>query len=324
MVTAPAEPDVLVISRVVLDSFEGPPPHEVLGGSGFWAAVGAATVADGVALTCRVGEDFEPHRRTMERLGIDTGALLVDGPTTPRTLITYPVGEHRHEEWLPDWAGHVAMRTMHPEGPEPARSARAYYVFRDHHPGFWQPVLDHVRVTGTPLMWEIPGRLCVPEPSSETLTVLAATDVLSINAEEADALVGPLSPVETVAALRALGPDVVALRRGGAGSVVADATGAWEVSPADVTVVDPTGGGNAWSGAFLAAWVRDHDVPAAAVAATGAAAAAIERTGPPVDRRTARQRAAALAATVTVRPLPSGPQPQSQPQPSTTRPGDTR
>ncbi|OUZ11941.1 hypothetical protein BHE97_03440 [Aeromicrobium sp. PE09-221] len=297
-----SRPEILVISRLVLDEFKDS-GQVALGGSGFWAAFGAAVVSDSVQLASRVGDDLDPWRDDLIGLGIGTDALLLDGAQTSRTLISYPEPEQRLEEPLPDWTAHVRMRAMLTDLPEPIRSPLAYYVFRDHHPGFWPPLLQHAEHTGTPIMWELPATLCTPGLDERTRDVLAQTTIVSLNEQEAHAIFGDLGPEAVITALRTLGPRVIVLRRGARGSIIGDDDQILHAGPADVTAVDPTGGGNAYSGAFLAAWVRGHGLADAARIATGAAACAIEQTGHPADRATARSRATTLAATVEIRPL---------------------
>ncbi|WP_293781449.1 carbohydrate kinase family protein [uncultured Aeromicrobium sp.] len=301
----PARPDILVISRIVLDQFADT-GRVTLGGSGFWAAFGAAIIADAVQIASRVGDDLDSWRDALIRLGIGTDALIRVNSATSRTLISYPQPERRVERPLPDWAAHVRMRTMLNDVPEPLRSPRAYYVFRDHHRGFWPPLLRHAERLGVPLMWELPPTVCTPGLDAPTREVLARTTIVSLNEAEARSIFGDIDPVAAVAALRDLGPQVVVLRRGGRGSIVAGEGQILRVGPAAVTVADPTGGGNAYSGAFLAARTTGRSLAEAARIATGAAACAIEQSGHPPDRATARARAAALATTVQINSLTGG------------------
>jgi sugar/nucleoside kinase (ribokinase family) len=287
------QPDVLVVSRVVLDDLhprEGEATLGVLGGSGFWAAFGAALVSDEVALTCRVGSDFAPYYEALDRLGIRADGLVETGELTSRTVVTYPQGEERHEDPIPDWDAHVAMRTMESEFPAPVRRPRSYYVFRGWHPGFWEGLLPVVRESGAPMLWEIPGAICLPEYSQRIATVLADTAVLSINLEEASSLCGAGGELELIAALHALGAPVVALRRGSRGVIASDGCRVIEAyPPAGSAPVDVTGAGNAFSGAFLAEFRRTSgDVTAAVTAAMAASATAIAQVGPPADLATAR------------------------------------
>ncbi|MGB4136161.1 MAG: carbohydrate kinase family protein [Microbacterium sp.] len=299
------QPDVLVVSRLVLDDLhlpDGSVSTGIPGGSGFWAAFGAALVADEVALTCKVGGDADPYRELLERLGVRTdGFVRVERPTS-RTIVTYPRGEERHERPLPDWEAHVAMRTMAEEFPESVASPHGYYVFRGWHPGFWEGLLPVVRERDVPLLWEIPASICTPAERPRITEVLRDTGILSLNLDEASALCGGTDEDDLLDGLHRLGAPVVAMRRGARGAVVSDGTRIVEALPPEGSVpVDVTGAGNAFSGAFLAEHLRSGgDIGAATSAAMAASAVAISRIGPPHDRTEARQQWAAFRSAVQI------------------------
>lgn len=300
MATA-SPPDVLVLSRIVLDEFEDSSglPTRVLGGSGFWAAVGAALAGASVSIATKVGRGFGPFMDDLHDLGIGTDAIEVTSAPPSVTRITYPEPERRHEEPWPSWQAHVAMRAMLPEVPEPARSARAYYVFRDLHPGFFPPVLEAAAESGAPVLWEIPGVVCAGDLTDELAQVLRRIDILSINQAEARDLVGPHSLDATADALLALGPRVVVLRLGSRGSLVTTWNERHRFESAAATVRDVTGAGNAYSGAFLARYAASEgDLVESAVVATAAAGTVTERVGPPIDLPTGSGRCSVLAGTV--------------------------
>lgn len=287
-------PDVLVISRIVLDDLhheDGRADLGVLGGSGFWAAFGASLVSDQVAVTCKVGDDFEPYYPVLARLGIRSDGLVRRGEHTSRTIVTYPQPGQRHEQPLPSWEEHVAMRTMVDEFPEAVAHPGSYYVFRDFHPGFWEGLLDVVEPQ-VPVLWEIPGAICRPDQRRRVGEVLQRTGLLSINREEAEGLTGKREESAQLAALHDLGARVIALRRGSRGCVTSDGSRCWWATPpAGVEVVDVTGAGNAFSGALIAAWRSNGgDAKAATLAAMAASAVTLTQVGPPADRATARKR----------------------------------
>lgn len=296
---------ITVVSRVVLDEIvdDRSSIKVVLGGSGFWAAYGAAAVVDGVALASRVGADFSPFLPKAVDLGIATMGLLPSKHPTSRTRITYHGDQVRHEEPVGGWEAHLRMRADLPDLPPVMQEAEALYVFRDLPPGFWEPVLERVR-RGATLMWEIPGAVCAAPLTPEAHRVLRATSILSINREEADDLVGPGDERTTLERLLALGPRTVILRLGRRGSIVSDGHRVLAASTAGgAAVVDPTGAGNAYSGAFLAAAISGNDLAECSRTATAVAATAIAQVGPPPDRDHARAEARRLAGTVAVTEL---------------------
>lgn len=278
-------PKVLVVSRIVLDRIfpaPGAAGTTVLGGSGFWAAFGARLVLDDVAVTCKVGPDFHDFIPVMEDLGIRRDGLVSVPRTTSRTDVTYSAGEVRHEEPIPSWDHHCSMRTVSDEFPLSVRQADSYYVFRDFHPGFWSG-FESLKDGAAPLLWEIPGSVCSPGFKSDVESVLRLTTILSINRDEATALTGRQDILSALVYLHNMGARVVAMTLGASGSVISDGRQYVYVKPpANLTVNDVTGGGNAFSGAFLAAFkAHGGDIVKAGMSATAAASVAISQIGAP-------------------------------------------
>lgn len=287
------QPSVLVVSRVVLDDLhhaDGTKDLGILGGSGFWAAFGASLVTDDAAVTCRVGTDFEPYYPVLERLGIRADGLVRDGDLTSRTVVTYPRPGERHEEPLPSWDAHVAMRTMASEFPASVAQPGAYYVFRAFHPGFWEDFFER-RDPAAPLLWEIPASICDAEHRVQVGEVLRHTDVLSLNEEEAEGLTGHADEVDQLVALHELGAKVVALRLGSRGCITSDGQARYRAAPPPGEAIDVTGAGNTFSGAMIAAWSQaPGDLLNATTAAMAASAVTVAQVGPAKDVADGRSR----------------------------------
>ncbi len=107
------------------------------------------------------------------------------------------------------------------------------------------------------------------------------------NAAEAALLAGTLDPDAQLDALTQI-YDLVLIKRGGAGAVAGAADGPrWSAPAPAVAAIDTTGAGDAFCGAFLAAWLSDGAVEPALAAAVQAGARAVTFLGgrPPADRR---------------------------------------
>ncbi len=104
------------------------------------------------------------------------------------------------------------------------------------------------------------------------LDVIAGTDVLIATLAEGQALTGRVAPAEICAALDV--PTVV-LTLGRDGAVVNGVA----VAAASVTVVDPTGAGDAFCAGFLARWTAGVDAVAAALFGAEVAARALAIVG---------------------------------------------
>lgn len=86
--------------------------------------------------------------------------------------------------------------------------------------------------------------------------VLGVTDVLFLNKEESERLVGRLGAMKNLlAALHALGPKTVVVTDGGRGSFAFDGKFFYQMSIFPVKVVEKTGAGDAFATGFLAATV---------------------------------------------------------------------
>lgn len=116
-----------------------------------------------------------------------------------------------------------------------------------------------------------------------------AVDLLIVNAGEARMLASepasddagdPASASLTALLLRdRLGIDVVVVTIGGAGSIVADATGTRQVAGHRTTVVDTIGAGDAFSGALAAELARRSSLGDALAIATAAGTLAVTKAG---------------------------------------------
>lgn len=285
--------NVTAVSRVVLDEFPGDDGEArvVLGGSGFWAAFGARVWIDGVTIATRTGPDIDPHIPRLQALGIDQSGFVSHPEPTSRTVIRYPRPEEREETSVYGWDHAVRMRAMPADFSGPVANSRAFYVFRGWHPGFWPAMLSLRARTGALLLWEIPEAICVPSELDSIRKVLPFVDVLSLNLQEGRQLLGHRAPDSVVELLHASGVGIVTLRLGADGCLVSDTKRRVRARPApSAEVVDVTGGGNAFSGGFLAALLcRPGDLEGCTRAAMTSAALAIRQIGPPgrVDRRAA-------------------------------------
>ena len=81
---------------------------------------------------------------------------------------------------------------------------------------------------------------------------LDGIDLLFLNRDEAEALVGPLPPAETTEALRVAGADAVVLTLGAAGALAQSDAGVVRVPAVPARIVDVTGAGDSLIAATLA------------------------------------------------------------------------
>jgi sugar/nucleoside kinase (ribokinase family) len=283
------EPYSLVLSHVVLDEIWRPgasQPVEVLGGAGAHAALGQALAYAGSGrstVISGVGADFPPTtRRDLNAAGVDDTGLVAMGAETPRTVITYSNDDTRVE--TPTFGrAHFERCDPSPDMVPRARTApEAVYIFAGLYEPAWS-VLD--QLTSAPgVLWELDASICRPEHTDAIRERSNGVAVVSMNEQELAGLTGGRAVSTLRAAMKEIFPTVeaVALRRGWRGAVIATQEGWWSARPdATTTVSDPTGAGNAFSGALAVEWVRSSgDVARSLRAAMAAAAVTISRPGP--------------------------------------------
>jgi sugar/nucleoside kinase (ribokinase family) len=295
-----------------------------LGGGGAQALLGFLAAAPGAAagLAAGVGADLPPAVPAwLARNGVDaSGLLLAPGAETPHAWQLLEADGRRTEVFRsPAGAARDAM-LLPPLASLPSayRAARAYHLgVHPERPPL--PLLADLRRAagaGGVVSVETFAAAARPVPAAGLAALCAACDVFSPNEGEAASMLfaggGSVprgaddDPTLLTAPFLDAGARVVALRRGTRGAVVHDASGggrgrAWAVPAVPgVEVVDTTGCGNAFCGAFLAA--IQAGAPAERAAAWGCAAASVvaESRGVPAGPAAAlaglvRRRAEALA-----------------------------
>ncbi|KRE72723.1 hypothetical protein ASG77_08650 [Arthrobacter sp. Soil762] len=292
--------DFLVFSHVVIDEIElanGMVQDPYLGGAGAYAAAGAALAAgpNRCAIISGVGTDLPVEAKGwLIDSGIATAGMPAVDAHTPRTVIRYHDDGERTES--PRF-GLDHFTLSEPEMamvPENYQNAKGLYVFKAIDTGFWTDLRAYRARTNCAVLWEIDVAACNPEKRPHVLKQLADVDLLSINQSELDLLYADqpdLTRVQQVDELRAAGVEEVLLRRGAGGATVFGRGGAFAAAPPPGELVDPTGAGNAFGGAYLARWVdTDHKSSEALAAAMAGSAVTIRQYGPPAVSHVHRNR----------------------------------
>ena len=276
-----------MLSHIIIDDLraaDGREQRGLLGGAGTYAVAGMRLVAERVGISCGVGEDFDAlHGRWFRANGIDTAGLEIRGAHTPRSWVIYQREDARTE--TPQFgAAHFATMAPRVEGlPPQYRQARGLYAFCDDDERFWNSLLELRAASGATVLWELHEAAACPDRWRQVARILRRVDIVSLNRAEGRALCGSDEPADVLARLLQAGAGAVALRLGDAGAIVATAAASWHIPAYPTRLRDPTGAGNAFSGALLAGWAGGEDVRIAACGAAAAASFMIEQHGPPAD-----------------------------------------
>lgn len=293
---------IAVLSHVVLDEVHQPgfaaAPAQI-GGAGAYAASGVSlATAPGVSLIVSgVGSaDWALIAQWATARGINPGGLFLCDEHSPRTRIVYDADGERTETPVYGMAHFIAQTPRPRHIPVVPGTLGGVYLFHAHEEPYWRDVAALRARTTAPVLWEISQDSCQPELLSRVRECAGLVDILSINRTEAEALCGE-SRASIASTLAALAP-VVLLRLGAAGSVVFHGGDQLRVPAVPVTVRDQTGGGNAYSGAFLGAFAASGDVAASAARAAVSAAEVVGVIGTPPIGDDARERVRTAAAQV--------------------------
>lgn len=292
-----------------LISPEGRTGSDLFGGNAAFAAVGARlwSGAEEVGILAKSGPAFpEGWLAALERHGIDTGCVIpITEAVDQRTFFSHFADGSRDEGnpeshyralglLLPDGlrgysqpsadAQEAIYRPLRVQGDEIAAGCwpgRAFHCS----PIEWGTTLSCLaaaRAAGVPQITLDPGLWIGRHTLAEIAEVLALCDAFLPSEAEARLLFGPeMSRREMARRLAAAGPPVVALKLGAEGSLVyqreSDSFTAIPAAPA--AVVDVTGAGDAYCGAFAVGLAETGDPVTAARWGAVAASFVIEGFG---------------------------------------------
>lgn len=269
------------------------------GGDTLNVAIAAARLGSSTAYVTRLGDDIfaAELRDLMQREAIDMTALRADrGAPTGLYFVTHGPSGHvftyRRE-------GSAASRML-PADLDPGLIASARFL---HASGISQAISETAAETvaaaismarnagvGVSFDTNFRSRLWTAEKARPVIEAAAAqADILKTSAEDAAALFGLTAPPDVARHLLGLGAKAVIITLGREGVVIATAAGRELIPGRQVSAVDATGAGDAFTGALLAELSRG--VPLARAARFANAAAALSTLGygaiAPLPRRAA-------------------------------------
>ncbi len=292
---------LVVVGSVAYDNIETPlgARDDLLGGSGTYFAL-AASVFTRPAVVAVIGEDFADHDLALLREhGIDlTGLERSSGKT-------FRWGGRYHEDMNTRDTIFTALNVFESFQPKLSVEQRqATFLFL----GNIQPRLqDHVleQVTSPRFVAADTMNLWINTAKPELCNVLRRVDALFVNDEEARQLTGKRSMVLAAKEIQAIGPSLVVIKRGEHGAVVFNENDVFYVPAYPLEkVVDPTGAGDTFAGAFVGYLEATNDltpgnVRKAAVVGSILASFCVEGYGVErlrhIDRASVRERYQAFA-----------------------------
>jgi len=240
---------ILVVGSMAYDTVETPRERRErqLGGAATYFSLAAGPDAD-VRAVAVVGSDFQPeHLQLLADRGVDlTGVVHADGPSF-----------HWSGRYHDDFIERDTLATelgvfadFQPQIPE-AWQTSEYLFLANIHPSLQASVLD--AMPSTRLVALDTMNLWIENTRDDLVALLPRIDVLMVNDSEARLLSGERSLAAAAAAIKAMGPSRVVIKKGEHGALLFGRDSVLSV-PALILpeVIDPTGAGDSFAGGFMA------------------------------------------------------------------------
>ena len=273
------QPAYVAAGGIIIDDIvypDGTTRLGVLGGGATHAAAGMMIWDQRPGILAHTGYDLpETARQRLERDFDTQGLIALDVPQA-RAWQIFEWDGRRTEIFRVD-EPHSFTPDLEPDAvPAAYRAASGVHLLAEANLLLaWRTVFPHAV-----LLWEPEQPFMVAANTNEFRAALPKVDIVSPNWLEAQLVYGFGDPVGLVRAMLDDGAPVVALRMGEAGSVVGMGNTVLKLPSVPVPeIVDQTGAGNTYCGAFLVGWQHTADLETAACYGAVAASFALEVVG---------------------------------------------
>lgn len=255
--------------------------RKAAGGNVLYAGVGTKLAGAQPAVLAPVGRDYpQENLDTLEGAGFALdGCPRVQEPALHLWVLQEGPNQRQLVNWLDSGTneqldprpGHVPDHYLHAESLHVASIPV----------GSQGALVETFAATGRVISLDAP-HLPLDRTGREELEGLLASVTVFLPSRQEVGAVWSLEPgLESCRRLAAFGPEVVVMKMGDTGSLVwsREMEQGWHVPIYPTVVIDTTGAGDAFCGAFCATYTRTRDPRAAAVSGTVAASFVIEGFG---------------------------------------------
>ena len=274
--------DTIVVGHVAIDVNVLPwgVIENALGGAPTYAGLAFAALKKNVGVVSKVGADFlEKFPPIYSKLGLDTEGILVAGEHTTTFENTYDEAGNRKQV-----CKNVAPKISPGDIPAAYSDAQSFYISpiaNEVTPDVLKAIKrksNFIMLDPQGLLREISEDGKVEIKPRELGEFLRYVDIVKIGKEESKVLRGGAK--EVLESLRAMGPKIAILTKGGETSLVLSDDGLVKIEPLKVDAKDLTGAGDVFGAAFLARYINTHNVSESAKFASAAAGLKIRYKGP--------------------------------------------
>ena len=268
---------ILIVGSIALDTIETPVEKRsnVLGGSTTYSLVASGRQSE-VSIVGIVGNDFPSDGHSLyQSYASDLSDLKIAEGTTFRW------GGRYHENWddrdtlFTDLGVFSDFRPVLTE----SNKNRSHILLANIHPELQRSVIqqnqnpDAIIVIDTMNLW-------IETTLSSLEKVLSNSNILLINESEAFLLTNENDINNSARSLLKMGPEIVVIKKGSRGAELFSLTEQRAGDAFPVTnVVDPTGAGDVFAGAFVASLANEDSKEPALLYASASASISIESFG---------------------------------------------
>ena len=268
---------ILIVGSIAIDTIETPfeKKSDVLGGSTTYSLVASGKKTD-VSVVGIIGNDFPNEGYSLYRSYADDLSDLktADGKT-------FRWGGRYHENWDDRDTLFTELGVFLDFNPilSESNKNRSHILLANIHPELQYSVIlqnqnpDAVIVVDTMNLW-----IETTLPSLEK--VISSSNILLINESESFLLTKEKNIKDAAIALLSMGPEMVVIKKGSKGAELFSDKDHIEIGAFPVTnVVDPTGAGDVFAGAFIASLAAKESSESALLSASASASISIESFG---------------------------------------------
>lgn len=243
---------LLVVGSVAFDAIETPfgKTDKILGGAGTFIGLASSILDTDVSLVSVVGGDFPQEYLdllTSKNINIDGVEIVKDGKTF------FWSGKYHNDLNSRDTLVTEVnvLKNFDPKVPEHCKDAEIL-LLGNLHPGVQLSVLE--KMEKRPQLVVLDTMNFWMDTAMDTLMqMIAKTDVITINDEEARQLSGEYSLVKAAQKIHKMGPEYVIIKKGEHGALLFHQGKVFAVPALPLEeVFDPTGAGDTFAGGFAA------------------------------------------------------------------------
>ena len=251
---------LLAVGTVAFDAIETPfgKTDKILGGAATYIGLAASVMKTDVSLVSVIGGDFPQHyldMMTSKGINIDGVEMIKDGKTF------FWSGKYHNDLNSRDTLATElnVLENFDPKIPESAKDAEVL-LLGNLHPAVQLAVLDRMEkrpqlvILDTMNFWmDLTWDLL--------LEVIAKTDVITINDEEARQLSGEYSLVKAAQKIHEMGPEFVIIKKGEHGALLFNDGKIFAIPALPLEeVFDPTGAGDTFAGGFAGFLTQSENI----------------------------------------------------------------